>query len=365
MAKKLFLEEEHLKLGAKFFEFSGWLMPLEYSGTLKEHISVRTRAGIFDISHMGRIILKGNQVKNFLQYVTTNDINNLFPGKAQYSLILNTSGTIMDDIIVYMLNNDEFLLIVNAANTEKILNWLNKNNNYEVEIKNITDQTILLAVQGPETEKILTEYLKKDLSTIRYYHFTEFSLNNTKILISRTGYTGEDGFEILTDLETGKKIFLDLVNNKNITPCGLGARDTLRIEMGYPLYGHEIDEETTPWEANLGWVVKLNKGDFIGKEALIEKKEKKNKYLSGFIMLENGIPRIGYDVYYDREKIGYVTSGSFSPILKVGIGMLYTYINVQNQVYIKIREKFLKAKIEKTPFIKNTSLKKGEKKDVS
>lgn len=365
MAKKLFLEDEHLKLGAKFFEFSGWLMPLEYSSTLKEHILVRNQVGIFDISHMGRILLKGNHAKDFIQHITTNDINNLFPGKAQYSLILNTIGTIMDDIVVYMLNTDEFLIVVNAINTDKILNWLNKNNNYSLEIKNITDQTILLAIQGPKSENILSEYLEKDLSDIKYYHFTKCSLDKAQIIVSRTGYTGEDGFEILTDLETGKKIFLDLINKKNVTPCGLGARDTLRIEMGYPLYGHEIDEETTPWEANLGWVVKINKGDFIGKEALIDKKDKKTKHLNGFIMLENGIPRTGYEVYFKEEKIGYVSSGTFSPVLKVGIGLLYTYIDVQDEVYIKIRNKYLKAKIEKPPFIKNTSLKKGERKNVS
>ncbi|MFN3698861.1 MAG: glycine cleavage system aminomethyltransferase GcvT, partial [Dictyoglomus sp.] len=320
---------------------------------------------IFDISHMGRILVKGNSAKDFLQHITTNDINKLFPGKAQYSLILNYSGTIMDDIIVFMLNHDEFLLVVNAINTEKVLNWLKQNNTLNLEISDLTKETILLAIQGPKSEETLEKYLKINLSEIKYYHFIKSPFGNTELLISRTGYTGEDGFEILADLKTGKKIFLDLVYKENITPCGLGARDTLRIEMGYPLYGHEIDENTTPWEANLAWVVKLNKGDFIGKKALIEKKDKKTKYLNGFIMVENGIPRVGYEVYLKEEKIGYITSGTFSPILKLGIGMLYTYIDIQNEVFIKIRERYLRAKIEKPPFIKNTSLKKGEDKNVS
>ncbi|ACK42789.1 MULTISPECIES: glycine cleavage system aminomethyltransferase GcvT [Dictyoglomus] len=356
MAKRLFLEDEHLKYGAKFFEFAGWWMPLEYSGTINEHLTVRKHVGIFDISHMGRILLKGQKVKNFVQYVTTNDVNNLYPGKAQYSLILNYDGTIKDDIIVYEISEEEFLLVVNAINTQKILDWLNLNNKFEVNILDLTNTTTLLAIQGPDSEKVLEEYFNLNLSNIKYYHFKK-----NHMIISRTGYTGEDGFEIVSDPEIGRKIFRDLVEKKKATPCGLGARNTLRIEMGYALYGHEIDENTTPWEANLGWVVKLNKGDFIGKDSLVERKTKKEKILKGFVMLENGIPRDGYEVYLDKERIGYITSGTFSPMLKMGIGMLYTTKDINHEILIKIREKFYKAKIEKPPFVKNTSIKKGER----
>jgi len=356
MAKKLFLEDEHVKYGAKFFEFASWWMPLEYSGTINEHLTVRNHVGIFDISHMGRILLKGKGAKDLVQYITTNDVNNLYPGKAQYSLVLNPTGTIKDDIIVYKMDEEEFLMVVNAINTQKILDWLNIHNKFGVNILDITTDTTLLAIQGPASEKTLEDYFNLNLKNLKYYHFQK-----NHIIISRTGYTGEDGFEIISDPDTGRKIFKDLVENKKVLPCGLGARNTLRIEMGYPLYGHEIDENTTPWEANLGWVVKINKGDFIGKDALIEKKNKKEKFLKGFIMLENGIPRDGYEVYLGEEKIGYITSGTFSPILKTGIGMLYTTKDVENEIFIKIREKFLKAKIEKPPFIKNTSIKKGEK----
>lgn len=356
MAKKLFLEDEHVKYGAKFFEFASWWMPLEYSGTINEHLTVRNHVGIFDISHMGRILLKGKGAKDLVQYITTNDVNNLYPGKAQYSLVLNPTGTIKDDIIVYKIDEEEFLMVVNAINTQKILDWLNIHNKFGVNILDITTDTTLLAIQGPASEKTLEDYFNLNLKNLKYYHFQK-----NHIIISRTGYTGEDGFEIISDLDTGRKIFKDLVENKKVLPCGLGARNTLRIEMGYPLYGHEIDENTTPWEANLGWVVKINKGDFIGKDALIEKKNKKEKFLKGFIMLENGIPRDSYEVYLGEEKIGYITSGTFSPILKTGIGMLYTTKDIENEIFIKIREKFLKAKIEKPPFIKNTSIKKGEK----
>jgi len=365
MAKRLFLEDEHKKLKAKFFEFADWWMPLEYVGTVKEHLTVRNAVGIFDISHMGRIIVNGKNSKNLLQYITSNDINKLYPGKAQYSLVLTPQGTIMDDIIVYMISEEEFLLIVNAINTEKIFNWLLENNKkFNVYIEDITLQTNLLAIQGPKAEETMQKYTNYPLSNIPYYHFKKDKIVNKNVLISRTGYTGEDGFEIVVSIDDVKEIFNIFTQEEKITPCGLGARDTLRLEMGYPLYGHELDENTTPWEANLGWVVKLEKGEFIGKDALIDKRNKKTKVLNGFELMENGIPRAGYEVYNQKEKIGYVTSGNYSPILKRGIGLLYTN-SVYEEVRIKGRDKLLKAKVVKPPFIKNTSIKKGEKKNVS
>jgi len=368
MLKVLPLEEEHKSVGAKFFEFANWWMPLEYSGILKEHLAVRNLAGIFDISHMGRILISGKNAHDFLQYITSNDVYKLYPGKAQYSLILTPNGTITDDIIVYMLSEENFFLVVNAINTEKILSWLNKYKPDNIEIKDITSSLMLMALQGPKSEEILQKITDISLNSIKYYHFSTGKIFGEEAIISRTGYTGEDGFEIVISSKKAGEIFIYLVKEENVVPCGLGARDTLRLEMGYPLYGHEIDENTTPWEANLDWVVKLNKNrDFIGKDALIEKKDRKEKFLIAFELLENSIPRQGYEIYNNKEeKIGYVTSGNFSPVLKKGIGMGYIYREIDSdEIKIKIREKLLKAKVVKTPFIKNTSLKRGERKNVS
>lgn len=363
MAKKLYLEEEHMKLNPKFIEFAGWNMPLEYNGVLKEHLQVRTKAGIFDISHMGRIRVKGKNSSDFLQKITSNDINKLYPGRAQYSLILSPKGTILDDIIVYMIDNEEYLLVVNAGNKDKILSWMEENRPKNLEIEDQSGSLILLALQGPLSESVLQPFVKEKLSELKYYHFCITKIFETKVILSRTGYTGEDGFEIFIPNSKAKDFWEYFIENPNILPCGLGARDTLRIEMGYPLYGHEIDENTTPWEANLSFVVKLEKSyDFIGKKALIESKDKKNKFLIAFELLENGIPRQGYEIFYNNEKIGWVTSGTFSPILKKGIGMGYLRKEVEkNNLEVVIRDKRVKIKIVKLPFIKNTSIKKGVK----
>lgn len=362
MAKRLFLEEEHKKLNPKFFEFAGWNMPLEYKGIIQEHLHVRSKAGIFDISHMGRIRIKGKNSHDFLQKITSNDIDKLYPGKAQYSLILSPRGTILDDIIVYMINEEEYLLVVNAGNKDKILSWINENKTNDLEIEDQSGSLVLLALQGPFSESILQPIVKENLSNLKYYHFCITKIFETEVILSRTGYTGEDGFEIFVPNYKAKEFWDYFIGNPHILPCGLGARDTLRLEMGYPLYGHEIDENITPWEANLSFVVKLEKPyDFIGKKALIELKDKKEKFLIAFEFLENGIPRQGYEIFYNNEKIGWVTSGTFSPSLRKGIGMGYIKKAIEDNLEVAIRDKRVKIKIVKVPFVKNTSVKKGVK----
>ncbi len=363
MAKRLFLEEEHKKLNPKFIEFAGCYMPLEYEGITKEHIQVRTNVGIFDISHMGRIRVKGKKSYEFLQKITSNDIGKLYSGKAQYSLILSPKGTILDDIIIYMLNEQDYLLVVNAGNKDKIVSWINENKFNNLEIEDQSEFLILLALQGPLSESILQSFLKENLSNLKYYHFYTTKIFETEVILSRTGYTGEDGFEIFIPNYKAKEFWRYFIENLKISPCGLGARNTLRLEMGYSLYGHEIDENTTPWEANLSFVVRLEKPcDFIGKKALVELKDKREKFLIAFELLEKGIPREGCKLFYNNEKIGWVTSGTFSPSLNKGIGMGYLKKEVlDNNLEIAIRDKRIKIKIVKPPFVKNTSIKKGVK----
>jgi aminomethyltransferase len=361
MAKRLFLEEEHKKLNPRFIEFSGWIMPLEYTGIIIEHLHVRQKAGIFDISHMGRIRIRGKNSSIFLQKLTSNDIQKLYKGKAQYSLILSPQGTILDDVILYMIDENDFLLVVNAGNREKILSWLHINLINNVEIEDQTESTVLIALQGPISESILNSIVKDNLSSLKYYHFLETEIFKEKVYISRTGYTGEDGFEIFISNKKAIELWNYLINKQDIIPCGLGARDTLRLEMGYPLYGNELDENTTPWEANLSWVVKLDKSsDFIGRNALIELKEKKKKYLIAFETLE-GIPRKDFKIFHNNEEIGWVTSGTFSPSLKKGIGLCYLIKKDLDNLELEIRGKRVKIKVTDLPFIKNTSLRKGGK----
>ncbi|MEN2983500.1 MAG: glycine cleavage system aminomethyltransferase GcvT [Dictyoglomaceae bacterium] len=363
MAKRLYLEEEHAKLNPKFIEFAGWYMPLEYQGIIKEHLQVRTNSGIFDISHMGRIRIKGKGSYEFLQRITSNDLDKLYPGKAQYSLILSPKGTILDDVILYMINKEEYLLVVNAGNKDKILSWIEENKSKNLEIEDQSEFLILFALQGPLSESILQPLIKEDLSKLKYYHFYITQIFETQVILSRTGYTGEDGFEIFIPKYKAKELWKYFLENPNVLPCGLGARDSLRIEMGYPLYGHEIDENTTPWEANLSFTVKLDKSyDFIGRKALLELKDKKTKFLIAFELLETSIPRKEHEIFYNDEKIGWVTSGTFSPILKKGIGMGYLKKEfLEGNLEVAIRDKKVKIKIVKLPFIRNTSIKKGVK----
>lgn len=361
------LYEEHLRLGARMIDFAGWEMPVQYSGVLEEHEAVRTAAGLFDLSHMGEVEVRGPGALAFLQRVAVNDAAALAYGQAQYSLLCTPEGGIVDDILVYRRGAEEFLLVVNAANRAKDLEWLAGHAGQGVELEDLTFRTALLAVQGPQAERIVGELTDLDLGSLFYYQFAEGEVAGHKVLLSRTGYTGEDGFELY--LEAGEAVALwralwEAGQPYGLKPVGLGARDTLRLEMRYPLYGNDITEETTPLEAGLGWVVKWNKGDFIGRLALErQKQEGVRRRLVGLVMVERGVPRHGYPVLSpEGEPIGSVTSGTYSPTLKENIALAYVaerYAAVGSAVAVEIRGKPVAARVVKTPFIEPRVRRKG------
>ncbi len=354
----------HEHLNAKFTIFAGYQLPLYYTSITQEHLAVRKNVGIFDVSHMGRILIQGNNSFDFLNYLTANDVEKIYPGKMQYSLILNEKGGIKDDITIFNMGNNEFLLVVNATNRLKIINWLNKHkhNFGDIRLSDLTKQSIMIAVQGPKSKHIIDETFN-NFSDLRRFHFGVENIETSRLVISRSGYTGEDGFEIIL-LNTPRKRGIELWNKLfkkvieiNGLPCGLGARDSLRIEAGYCLYDNDIDENTNPYEASLGWVVKIYKKDFIGKKALLELKNKVLKMRMGLVMKEPGIPRKGYKIYHldkdshEKTIIGYVTSGTYSPILNKGIGMGYISSNYidNKEIYIEIRKKLRSAEIKSFP----------------
>ncbi len=355
--KRTPLYDVHVKEGAKIVEFAGFEMPLQYRGIIPEHLSVRERVGIFDVSHMGRFFVRGKDALKFIYYVTTNNPEKLEVNQAQYSLMCYPHGGIVDDLLVYKIDNETFFLVVNAANTEKDWNWLNENKKGEVEIENVTERIAQVAVQGPLSEEVSVKILGEQLKTLAYYRASYIDYDNKKIFISRTGYTGEDGFEIYMEGEDIVHLWNEF-REQGVVPCGLGARDTLRLEMKYALYGNDIDETTNPVEAGLLWVVDLNKENFIGKDAILRvKQEKPRRKLVAMVMKDKGIPRHGYKIFGDGE-IGYVTSGTFSPSLKKGIAMGYvnrSYHKVGSRVLIEIRDKKMEAEVVKPPFYKNAS----------
>ncbi|MGB9740562.1 MAG: glycine cleavage system aminomethyltransferase GcvT [Candidatus Bathyarchaeia archaeon] len=358
------LYEVH-KQSAKLTVFAGFEMPLWYKGVIPEHLAVRNSVGIFDISHMGRVIIQGSDSERFLNYVITNDASRLSPNSAQYSVMCNERGGIIDDFVIYRLEIDKFLFVSNAANREKDYKWLVENSKgFNVELMEISDNVAMLSVQGPNAEKTLQKLSTEDLSKIERFKGAPMRLANVDVFLSRTGYTGEDGFEIfvwntpLNRPDNALKLWnaiLEAGKDFGIEPCGLGARDTLRLEAGMCLYGNDIDESTTPLEAALGFVVKLQKEKFIGKDALLKQKTEgiKRKRV-GLLMIEPGIPRPKFEVLDGKgERIGYVTSGTFSPLLKCGIGMAYVEISSTqegNIVNVNIRGKMVKAKIAAFPF---------------
>ena len=358
------LYEVHKKT-AKMTIFANFEMPLWYKGVIPEHLAVRNSVGIFDISHMGRIIVKGEDAEHFLNYVITNDVSKLTPNSARYSVMCNENGGIIDDFVIYRLEEEKFMFVSNATNREKDYNWLVKNSQgFSVEIEEISDNVAMLAVQGPYAEKTLQPISTEDLSKIGRFKCGTTRIGDVEVFISRTGYTGEDGFEIfvwnspLTKPDNAIKIWnniLEAGKTFEIEPCGLGARDTLRLEAGMCLYGNDIDENTTPLEAALSFVVKFQKDKFIGKEALLKQKEEgiKRKRV-GIQMIDPGIPRKGFEIYTnENDKIGYITSGTFSPLLKRGIGMGYIQLSQAqegNLVNVKIRDRLAKGKIVKFPF---------------
>jgi len=353
------------KQAAKLTVFAGFEMPLWYKGVILEHLTVRNSVGIFDISHMGRVIIKGGDSEHFLNYAITNDVSRLSPNSAQYSVMCNEKGGIIDDFVIYQLEEEKFMMVSNATNREKDYNWLVRNaNGFSVKIEEISDDVAMFAVQGPNAERTLQKISTEDLSKIERFKCTHTRLANVEVFLSRTGYTGEDGFEVfvwnatLTKPDNAVKLWnavLEAGKAFGIEPCGLGARDTLRLEAGMCLYGNDIDENTTPLEASLGFVVKLQKDKFIGKETLLKQKNEgiKRKRI-GIQMIEQGIPRPSHEIYNNQgEKIGHITSGTFSPLLKCGIGMAYVQISQAqegNIINVKIRDKLAKGKVVSFPF---------------
>jgi aminomethyltransferase len=346
--------EIHLKLGAKMVPFAGWEMPVYYSSIMAEHKAVRTSAGIFDIGHMGALRVSGQNAFQYLQKVLSNDVSKLDVGSSQYSIILNESGGIIDDIFVYRLP-DHYMLVLNASNTNKDAEWLKKNNSGSVDIKDLKDNMTLLALQGPKAQEILQKACDIDLKKLGHHKIVNANISNFPSLISRTGYTGEDGFELFFDRSKAGSIWNKLVELGAI-PCGLGARDTLRMEAGMPLYGHEYNEGLTPLETPFMFAVNLEKGDFIGKAGLLlHKKDGISKKLVGIKLKDVGIPRQGHKIFKNNKVAGYVTSGTLSPTLNMPIGMGYVrveYSDTGSTIDIEIRGRFVPAEVVKLPFYK-------------
>ena len=353
--------DKHIALGAKMAEFAGYNMPISYTGINDEHQAVRKNAGVFDVSHMGEFILKGENALDLIQRITTNDASKLTAGKAQYSCMPNKEGGIIDDLLIYCIEeNKVYMIVVNASNIEKDWNWIQQHNDKNVEIHNISDDTCLLAVQGPNATKILQPLTEMDIMNLKYYTFVKGKFDGVEnVLVSATGYTGAGGVEIYFENKDGnaEKIWNAIFNTggpQGLKPIGLAARDTLRLEMGYCLYGNDIDDTTNPLEAGLGWITKFTK-DFTAKDIIQDLKEKGvSRKLVGFEMVEKGIPRHGYEICdKDGKQIGYVTSGTQSPSLNKAIGMGYVSIDhtaLEQPVFIKVREKLVQARVVKIPF---------------
>lgn len=361
MARRTPLYEEHLRLNGRMVEFGGWDMPVLYAGIIEEHTAVRNAAGIFDVSHMGQIELTGPDALECANYLTVNNASNLVDGQAQYSILLNERGTVVDDIIVYRFNADRFIFVVNASNIEKDFGWISSHKKGNVKIVNRSDDFALIAFQGPKALSILKGLTDINLDEIPPFHFRQGSFNGRDaVIVARTGYTGEDGFEIFCAPKAAAGLWQDILErgkSQGVLPVGLGARDTLRMEMKYSLYGHEITDETNPLEAGLGWVVKLDKPkDFIGKSVLLEvKKTGLKRKLVGFKMIDKGIPRSECNIISDGATVGFVTSGTMSPSLKEPIGIGYVPVALAaegSKFFIDIRGGLRQAIVVKTPFYK-------------
>jgi aminomethyltransferase len=359
--RKTPLNPVHRELGAKMVAFGGWEMPVEYSGLISEHMAVRTAAGLFDVSHMGELEVEGPGALAFLQQVTSNNVAKLQGGQAQYSALTLPNGAPADDVIVYRHAPDRFLLVVNAANVEKDLRWLGQQSRGPCELRNRSEDYALLALQGPKAQAILQGLTPIDLSGIRYYHFGEGEVAGHPATVSRTGYTGEDGFEIFVAPDHAADLWRKLLEagkEAGLLPAGLGARDTLRLEAKMCLYGNDMDETTTLVEAGLGWIVSLEegKGDFVGRGVLeAQKKEGAPRKLVGFEMVDRGIARPGYPVYLGDEPAGSVTSGSYAPFLRKNIGLCYlpsSKAAVGATFHVDIRGRHVAARIVPTPFYK-------------
>ena len=356
--KKTPMYENHRKLGGKIIDFGGWELPVQYEGIIKEHKQTRETAGLFDVSHMGEITVKGKDAEQFIQNLVTNNIAAAVDGQIVYSPMCYPDGGVVDDLLVYRMGAEDYLLVVNAANTDKDFAWILDNLRGDVLIRNVSDEYAQLAIQGPKAESILQKLVDQPLGEIKFYHFSgNAKVAGTSAILSRTGYTGEDGFEIYVAAGKAPEIWdklLEAGRDEGIVPVGLGARDTLRFEVALPLYGNEISKDITPLEAGLGFFVKLDKENFIGKDALKKQKEEGLKRkLVGFEMSEPGVPRSHYEVYASGLKIGFVTSGSYAPSLQKNLGLALVdiaYAAEGTELDILIRNKQIRAKVVPKPF---------------
>lgn len=357
--KEIALSKVHQELGAKMVPFAGYNMPLQYSGLTEEHLAVRNSVGVFDVSHMGEFIVRGSQALDLIQKISSNDASKLEVGKVQYSCMPNGKGGIVDDLLIYMLSEDTYMLVINASNIEKDWKWISENNDFDAQLEDISDRTTLLAIQGPKAFQALQSLTTIDLEGMKYYTFEKGVFAGFEnVLVSATGYTGSGGFEIYFDNDHAEKIWsavMEAGKEFNIMPAGLGARDTLRLEKGFCLYGNDIDDTTSPIEAGLGWITKFTK-EFVDSDLL--KSQKENgiaRKLVAFKMIDRGIPRQYYELKDEEgNSIGTVTSGTSSPSLKIGIGMGYVTKEkaiLGNEIFVEVRNKQLKAEIVKLPFV--------------
>lgn len=363
--KRTVFTQKHIDLGAKMVPFAGYEMPIEYVGIKEEHLAVRNNVGVFDVSHMGEFWVKGPNALRFLQYTTSNDVSQLFPGKVQYSCMPNGKGGIVDDLLVYMFDEQTYFLVVNAANIDKDWNHLcSYAPKFGItpgkELYNASEEICQLAIQGPNALKIMQRICDQKVEDMEYYTFKKLNVGGVSAIFSTTGYTGAGGCEVYVANEDGEKLWnavFEAGKPEGIRPIGLGARDTLRLEMGFCLYGNDIDDTTSPLEGNLAWITKFNdvKGDFVDKDYMLKQKaEGLKKRLCGFVLEDKGIARHGYEVCDAQGKvIGFVTSGTMGPSVEKAIGMAYVaapLFKLDSEIYIKVRDKLLKAKVVKTPF---------------
>ncbi|HJX90022.1 MAG TPA: glycine cleavage system aminomethyltransferase GcvT [Pyrinomonadaceae bacterium] len=358
------LNRLHRDLGGRMVDFGGWDMPVQYpAGTIEEHLRTRTHCGLFDVSHMGEIEVRGTDAIPFVNRITSNDVTKLIDGQAQYSALTTPNGTVVDDLLVYRFAPNHLLLVVNAGTTEKDWDWISSHHDGEsAKLKNVSADYCQLAIQGPDALALLQKLTSVPLAEIKYYHFTQGDVDGVPSIVSRTGYTGEDGFEVYAASDKAERLWNKMLDvgavgtDNGVLPCGLAARNTLRLEAGMSLYGHEIDETTTLFEANLGWICKLDKGEFVGRETLARQKEEGvQRRLVGFEVTDRGIARDDQEVVVAEKRVGKVTSGSPAPFLKKNIGFAYVpteLATVGGEIKIDVRGRLVGAQIVKTPFYK-------------